>query len=83
MNEYTHRYGKHHKCEGELSFMLQSPPHNLETYDMTPMPSAMAKEYVISDNPLTNYRNYYILGKKNLHRWTNRQPPEWIVNELV
>ena len=83
MNEYTHRYGKHHKCEGELSFMLQSPPHNLETYDMTQMPCAMAEEYIVSNNSIENYRNYYRNGKKSLHKWTNRQPPEWIVNELV
>lgn len=83
LNEYTYRYGKHHKCEGDLSYMLQSPPHNLKEYDSTTMPSAMAKEYVISDNPLTNYRNYYILGKKSLHKWTKRKPPEWLINELV
>jgi len=82
MNEYIHRYKKIHKCNGELSFMLQSPPFNLKEYDMTPMPSCMAEEYIISDNPLTNYRNYYRIGKSNLHKWTNRQPPEWI-NEQV
>ena len=77
--EYTHRYGKTHKCfQGDLAYMLQSPPFNLKEYDMTPMPSCMAPEYIISEDPLTNYRNYYIMGKSNLHKWTNRQPPEWI-----
>jgi hypothetical protein len=42
------------------------------------MPSAMADEYKISKDPLTNYRNYYILGKSKMHSWKNRQPPEWI-----
>jgi hypothetical protein len=78
MGEYTHRYGKTHKCYGELSYMLQSPPHKLKDWDWTPMPSCMAEEYIISDDPLTNYRNYYRIGKLNLHKWTNRQPPEWI-----
>ena len=78
MREYTHRYGKTHKCYGEISYMLQSPPKNLKDWDWTPMPSCMAEEYIISDNPLTNYRNYYRIGKSNLHKWTNRQPPEWI-----
>jgi len=78
MREYTHRYGKTHKCYGEISYMLQSPPKNLKDWDWTPMPSCMAEEYIISDDPLTNYRNYYIMGKSNLHKWTNRQPPEWI-----
>jgi len=78
MREYTHRYGKTHKCQGELSYQLQSPPKHLTDYDATPMPSCMAEEYIVSDDPLTNYRNYYKVGKLNLHKWTNRQPPEWI-----
>jgi hypothetical protein len=78
LNEYTHRYNKNHKVEGDLSYMLQSPPHNLKEYDMTLMPSAMADEYKISNDPLTNYRNYYKIGKAKMHKWTNRQPPEWI-----
>ena len=78
MNEYTHRYNKQHKCYGELSYMLSSPPHNLKEYDMTAMPSAMADEYKISDDPIVNYRNYYKIGKARMHKWKNRQPPEWI-----
>ena len=76
--EYTYRYNKTHKIQGELSYMLQSPPFNLKEFEMTPMPSAMADEYKISDDPLTNYRNYYRIGKARMHKWTNRQPPEWI-----
>ena len=78
MQEYTHRYDKTHKCYGELSYMLQSPPKNLQEWDMTTMPSAMADEYKISNDPLTNYRNYYRIGKLKMHKWTNREPPEWI-----
>ena len=76
--EYTYRYNKTHKIQGELSYMLQSPPFNLKEFEMTPMPSAMADEYKISEDPLTNYRNYYRIGKARMHKWTNRQPPEWI-----
>lgn len=78
MREYTYRYGKEHKCYGEISYMLQSPPKNLQEYDWTPMPSCMAEEYIISNDPLTNYRNYYKIGKARMHSWKNRQPPEWI-----
>lgn len=78
LNEYTYRYGKKHKC-AEMLYSLQSPPHNLKLYDMTKMPSAMAEEYVIGDDPLDNYRNYYKMGKTRMHKWTNRQPPEWIL----
>lgn len=78
MNEYMHRYKRVHKCNGEISYMLQSPPKNLKDWDWTPMPSCMAEEYIISEDPLTNYRNYYREGKKNLHKWTNRIQPEWL-----
>lgn len=77
--EYTHRYGKTHKCfQGDLAYMLSSPPHGVREYAMTKMPSAMDEQYIVSDDPIVNYRNYYRLGKINLHSWKNRQPPEWI-----
>jgi hypothetical protein len=81
MQEYTYRYEKEHKCFGELSYMLSSPPKNLQEYDMTPMPCAMAEEYIISDDPVTNYRNYYKKGKQHLYAWTKREAPEWILNQ--
>ncbi len=78
--EYTYRYGKTHKCfQNDLAYMLSSPPNNLRKYEWTKMPSAMADEYKISDNPLTNYRHYYKVGKSRMHSWKNRQPPEWIM----
>jgi len=78
MAEYTHRYNKTHKCFGEISYMLQSPPKKLEEYDMTEMPSCMAEEYIVDSDPVINYRNYYKTGKTHLHKWTNREPPRWI-----
>ena len=77
LDEYTYRDGKKHKT-GELLYMLQSPPHGVRDYDMTKMPSAIKDEYKISDDPVTNYRNYYKHGKATMHKWTNREPPEWI-----
>jgi len=77
--EYTYRYGKKHKCfQGDLAYMLQSPPNSLKVYEWTEMPSAMADEYKISNEPLENYRNYYRIGKSRMHSWKNRQAPEWI-----
>ena len=80
MQEYTYRYEKTHKCFGELSYMLQSPPKNLQEYNMTTCPSAMDKSYVISNDPVTNYRNYYKMGKTHLHKWTKREAPSWLTN---
>jgi hypothetical protein len=79
MEEYTLRYNKQHACYGELSVMLASPPKNLEKWDMTPVPCAMDDKYIISDNPVENYRNYYKLGKQHLHAWKiPEHKPDWI-----
>ena len=78
MAEYTYRYEKEHKIQGEIGYMLQSPPFNLKDYEMTKMPSCMDQQYIISDDPIINYRNYYKKGKTHLFAWKNRQPPEWI-----
>lgn len=78
-DEYTYRYGKVHKTMTKLGYEIQSPPHNLRDWDMTPMPSCMAEEYIISDDPVTNYRNYYKHGKSNIHAWKNREAPSWIL----
>lgn len=78
MDEYTFRYKKIHKCYGQLSFMLSSPPLHLRTSPFTEIPCCMPEEYIISDDPITNYRNYYNTGKSHIHSWKKRLPPEWI-----
>jgi hypothetical protein len=39
----------------------------------------MDKEYIISDDPVTNYRNYYKIGKARMHAWKKREAPSWIL----
>lgn len=76
--EYTHRYGKKHATIEKCFYPLQSPPHGLRDWDWTKPPSAMGPEYIISDDPVVNYRNYYKHGKASLHTWKNRDKPFWI-----
>jgi len=76
--EYTHRYGKKHATIEKCFYTLQSPPHGLRDWDWTKPPSAMDDEYIISDDPTVNYRNYYANGKANLHNWKRRKMPGWI-----
>lgn len=79
LQEYTHRYNKIHSIQkSKLSYLLQSPPHNLKDYEETPFLCAMAEEYIISDDPVINYRSYYVKGKKHLHKWSNRSAPDWM-----
>ncbi len=39
----------------------------------------MDERYIISDDPVVNYRNYYKYGKSKLHAWKNREAPVWIL----
>lgn len=77
LDEYTYRYEKKHKC-ADLGSLLQFPPSGIREYNMTTMPSCMDLKYVISYDPIENYRNYYKHGKASMHFWKKRQPPEWI-----
>jgi hypothetical protein len=82
-DEYTHRYGKQHSTIRNIATHLLSLPNNIKRSGMTTMPSCMAAEYVVSDDPVINYRNYYNKGKTSLHRWSNRTPPDWIEGNVV
>lgn len=77
-DEYTYRYGKKHATITKLGYTIQSPPFNLKAWDWTPMPSCMPSEYIISDDPILNYRKYYSEAKKHLHSWKKRDQPQWM-----
>lgn len=82
--EYTFRYGKIHATEAKLSSILWHSPQNLAPgFQTTPKPNCMAPEYIISNDVVTNYRNYYNYGKTSLLRWTKRQPPNWIIGKII
>lgn len=79
-HEYTYRYGKVHKvAESGLLQKLRINPHNIPIMRFSDPPSCMDAKYIISKDAVTNYRRYYKFGKTHLHKWKNRQPPEWIM----
>jgi len=85
LKEYTYRYDKIHKIEREgLSIYLGKTPKNIPNGDRTKMPSAMDKTYIISDDPIVNYKYYYTNAKrydkngKFMHIWSKRDVPDWI-----
>jgi len=75
--EYTHRYGKQHKSMNLKPFL--SLPRSLElNFDTTINPPlAMPDEYKVGD-AVESYREYYRKGKAHLHKWTNRERPDWL-----
>ena len=83
-SEYTHRYGRTHLTIDKLKDILKDSPENIpQSSVMTKMPSCMDKQYIVSVDPITNYRNYYNYGKTDLLRWSNRPPPQWIDGAVI
>ena len=79
LKEYTYRYGKQHAVATKgIARLLSHEPSNIKPGRKTPMPSCMDEEYRISEDPVINYRNYYVKGKSHIHSWKNREPPSWI-----
>jgi hypothetical protein len=76
-DEYTYRYGKQHATITKLGVPIASPPLNLKEWDMTPMPSCMDEQYKIGEDPIANYRSYYVKGKSHLKKYTKRDVPYW------
>jgi hypothetical protein len=75
--EYTHRYGKLHKCQYVLEHLKIPKSRHFNSITMTPFALAMPNEYKTKD-PVESYRNYYINEKKDLHKWTKRNKPFWV-----
>lgn len=81
--EYTYRYNKIHKSEEIIHWCLYYGPNIPYRFVPTEPAQAMPEQYKDED-VVTAYRNYYIEYKmKNIQcRWTKRQPPEWITNNV-
>jgi hypothetical protein len=78
MEEYTHRYGKHHSCEKYRSVLYPWPKNIPEGYFTEPTP-AMPDIYKVPGNSLQSYINYYNGAKKHIAFWKKREIPIWHV----
>ena len=75
LQEYTFRYGKHHKSEALIPY-LQNTPNNISVGKLTNFPQAMPVDCK-AENSIDAYRNYYINYKKSFAKWTKRETPDW------
>lgn len=76
LDEYTHRYGKTHKCREHLNWLLWFP-QIMPAVGFIEPPLCMPDVYKIGD-AVTSYREYYKVGKAHLHKYTKREKPEWL-----
>jgi hypothetical protein len=73
--EYTKRYGKHHKSY-TIFQKLMSLKELVPEGDLTSFAQAMPEEYKNSD-PVKAYRTYYLKDKKEISKWKLGNTPEW------
>lgn len=76
--EYTFRYGKVHKSESVLEWIGNNIPIELPDLDFTEPTPAMPDKYIIHNDSIASYRNYYNSEKSHLFKWKNRSAPEWV-----
>lgn len=78
--EYTHRYGKVHKCESSgLVAKLVYYPINIQPKVFTQPTPAMPEQYIVAHDSAKSYQNYIKESKQHLHKWTNRPTPSFIL----
>uniref|UniRef100_A0A6C0JWP1 Uncharacterized protein n=1 Tax=viral metagenome TaxID=1070528 RepID=A0A6C0JWP1_9ZZZZ len=74
-HEYTHRYGKIH-ASTRLFDILEHSPINIEDSKLTEIPQCMPDHCKLPDT-VDAYRNYYMLEKRHIAAWKNREVPYW------
>lgn len=76
--QYTIRYGKVHKTQ-ELMKYLIDPPKNIAHTGFTEPPPAMPEYCKIPKDSVASYRNYYNLEKKTFAKWKHNMIPDWFI----
>jgi len=81
--EYVYRWNKkvdHASFERIASYFAKYQiPAISDNWESTTPALAMPEYCKLHFDPVASYRNYYNLEKKHIHKWTNREVPEWIV----
>jgi hypothetical protein len=80
-NEYTYRYSKTHLTYSKLKDLLYVVPKNIPIGEFREPFQCMPEEFR-SDNTVQSYRTYYKSKQKSFDmKYTNREAPEWLVND--
>jgi hypothetical protein len=73
--EYTRRYGKHHKSYSVFQ-VCRNHANLIPEGELTAFAQAMPEQYRNSD-AVTAYRTYYLNEKKDFCKWKNGNIPFW------
>jgi hypothetical protein len=81
--EYTYRYGKVHKCEGDglVQMLRDIVPDNIPLTTFTEPTPAMPDECIVPNDSIASYKKYYTNSKQHLASWkgkiNSREIPAW------
>ena len=85
--DYTHRYGRRHKCQDVIEWCRDNPPELYTLGGKTAFAVAIADDQICRLVPnfdslsvVDMYRMYYLYDKSRIAQWTNREPPIWWVD---
>lgn len=79
--EYTYRYNKTHKSEEVIKWCRDNSSQlNLPNNPLLPFVTCMPDEFIVLNDPITSYRQFYKLDKVRFAKWTNRDKPIWMKN---
>lgn len=78
--EYTERYGKIHKTEEVIDWLIKNKP-DIPDIGLTPFAQAMPDKYKDPD-PVIAYRKYYVNEKLRISNWKNKTP-EFLKDEKL
>ena len=69
LDEYTRRYGRHHKAEATYDWVSTHVPQGMIRALQTPHPQCMPDDCKVKGNPVAAYRNYYNNYKRHMAKW--------------
>ena len=88
--EYTHRYGRRHKCQDVIEWCRDHPPELPSLGGKTAFAVAISDNQQCKSIPNFNslsvvdkYRLYYLYDKAYIASWKNRDPPSWWNNAVM
>lgn len=78
LKEYTNLYGKEHKTESVVKWLIKNEPM-LEDRGFVPPPQCMPDQYKHM-NTIKAYRTFYVKDKLDVKglKYVKCQPPDWI-----
>jgi hypothetical protein len=79
--EFTFRYGKTHKTQKHIEWLIRNPPFDIPAIHQTPIRLAMPDEYK-NEDPIESYRRFYRESKmkqRGIVSYKKRDWPEFLM----